>query len=218
VEITKSDIIKLIEERKTDSFETHLWIILKRDFRPAGEIGNREVKVWRMNFWNGFFYPIFQFDLNQEGHLVNISDRINPAGRLFLILFCVLICIPWFHWIFDDFDLLEHWPQILVGFIFLGTCILIGFKIYKMEMKMQLKEIYELLDIEVEHSETEKEWNWKKILVRFIMYPLSLFFIFISIFLVIPKGGFIMAIATLTLIGLYLYSDVKIMMQKRKRK
>ena len=218
MEITRTDILKLIEERKTDSFETHLWSILKRDFKPAGEIGNREVKVWGMNFWNGFFYPIFQFDLNQEGHLIKISDRINPAGRLFFGLFCILTCIPWFYWVIDDFDLLEHWPQILTGIIFLGALIFIGLKIYKMEKEMQLKEIYELLEMEIEPSTTEKEWGWKKIAVRLIMYPLSLFLIFISIFLLVPKGSYIMAMVTLILVSLYLYSDVKIIRQKRRRK
>ncbi|MCR9265172.1 MAG: hypothetical protein NXH86_13530 [Flavobacteriaceae bacterium] len=171
-----------------------------------------------MNFWNGFFYPIFQFDLNKEGHLVNISDRINPVGRLFLSLFCLLTCIPWFYWIFDDFDVLEHWPQILIGLIFLGTLILIGFKIYKMEMKMQLKEIYELLDMEIEHSETKKEWGWKKIMVRLIMYPLSLFLILVSIFFTLPAKGYFTVLVVLIIVGLYLYSDVKILMQKRRRK
>lgn len=169
-----------------------------------------------MNFWNGFFYPIFQFDFNQDHYLTKISDRINPAGRLFFGLFCILTCIPWFYWVFEDFDLLGHWVQILTGFIFLGVLIIIGFKIYKMEKEIQLKEIYDLLDMEIEHSKTEKEWDWKKIIVRLVMYPLSLFLIFISIFLVIPRGGYIMAIVTLTIVGFYLYSDVKILAQKRK--
>jgi len=43
-----------------------------------------------------------------------------------------------------------------------------------MEKEIQLDQIYELLDIE--HSKTEKEWGWKKVLVRSIMYPLSIFF------------------------------------------
>lgn len=218
MEISRSDIIKLIEERKTDSFETHLWTIVKRDFRPSGEIGNREIKVWCMDFWNGFFYPIFQFDLNNEGHLIKISNRINPAGRLFLSLFCILTCIPWFYWVFDDFDLLNHWPQILVGFIFLGTLLFIGFKIYKMEKEIQLKEIYELLDIEIENSATEKEWGWKKVLLRSITYPLSFFLIAVSIFFVLKQGNYFTAIVTLTIVGFYLYSDLKIIFKKKKNK
>ncbi|MFC4218800.1 hypothetical protein [Flagellimonas marina] len=218
MEISRSDIVKLIEEKKTDSFETHLWTIIKRDSRPSGEIGNREIKVWKMNFWNGLFYPIFHFDLNKDDHLIKISDRINPAGRLFLSLFCILTCIPWFYWVFDDFDLSQNWPKILFGFIFLGTLVIIGFRIYKMEKEIQLEEIYDLLDMEIENSSTEKEWGWKKILLRSITYPLSFFLIAVSIFFVLKQGNYFTAIATLTIVGFYLYSDLKIIFKKKKSK
>ena len=213
MEITKSDIVQLIGKRRTDSFATHFFAIFKGDFRPSGEIGNRKIKIWRQNFWNTLFYPIFQFDLNKEGHLINISDRINPIGRIFFIVFCVVICIPWFYWIFDDFDLLGHWIQILTGILFLGIFILIGLKVYKMEKEIQLDQIYELLDIE--HSKTEKEWGWKKVLVRSIMYPLSIFLIAVSIFIVLPQGDYFVAIGTLTIVGFYLYSDLKIILKKK---
>lgn len=83
---------------------------------------------------------------------------------------------------------------------------------------MQLKEIYELLDMEIEHSETKKEWGWKKIMVRLIMYPLSLFLILVSIFFTLPAKGYFTVLVVLIIVGLYLYSDVKILMQKRRRK
>jgi len=215
--INKSDIIQLIEKRETDSFKTHLYTIIKVDFRPTGEVGSRTIKIWRQNFWNRLYYPIFQFDLNKEGHLINISDRINPIGRIFFILFCVVICIPWFYWIFNDFDLLGHWIQFLTGIIFLGIFILVGFKVYKMEKEIQLDQIYKLLDIEIEPSKTEKEWGWKKVLVRSILYPLSIFLIAVSIFVVLPQGDYSLAIGTLTIVGFYLYSDLKIIRKKNSR-
>lgn len=61
----------------------------------------------------------------------------------------------------SNFYILDHWTQILGRFVFLSAFILISLKIYKMEKQMQLDQIYELLDMETEHSETPKEWEWK---------------------------------------------------------
>lgn len=214
MEITKSDIVKLIEEKQTDSFTTHLLTVLKWNCRPSGEIRNREIRVWRQNDWNKIFYPIFKFDLNRDGHLINISDRINPIGRIIYILFCALFSIPWLHWVFEDFDILNHWIQIFGWVIFLGIFLLIGFKVYRMEKKIQLEQIYEILDIETD-KKTEKEWSWSKILTRLIMYSLSIFLIIVNILFVIPKGQFILTIVSLGLVGVYLYTDLKILMRKK---
>jgi len=217
VEITKSDIIKLVEETKTNSFKTHLLTILKSDFQPAGEFENRKITVWRQNLWNRLYYPIFQFDLDKKGNLVNISDRINPVGKIFFCLFCIVTCIPWFYWIFNDFDLSAHWIQTFTGLIFLGTFILIGLQVYKIELQIQLNQIYELLDMETEPIKVKKEWGWKKVLVRSITYPLSVFLIAVSIFLVLSQRDYFAAIGTLIIVGFYLYSDLKIIIKKENR-
>ncbi|MDE3744140.1 hypothetical protein [Maribacter polysaccharolyticus] len=214
MEITKSDIVKLIEEKQTDSFTTHLLTTLKWDCRPSGEIRNHEIRVWRQNGWNKIFYPIFKFDLNRDGHLINISDRINPVGRIIYFLFCVLFSIPWLHWVFEDFDISNHWIQFFGWVIFLGIFLLIGFKVYRMEKQIQLEQIYEILDIETD-KKIEKEWSWTKILTRLIMYPLSIFLIIVNILFVIPKGQFILTIVSLGLVGIYLYTDLKILMRKK---
>ena len=215
MEITKSDILKLIEVQQMNTFGTHLLTILKWDFRPAGEVRNREIRVWRQNGWNGMFYPIFKFDLNKDGHLINISDRINPVGQIMYFLFCVVFSILWLNWIFDDFDPLFHWIEILGLVIFLGIFLIIGFKVYRMEKKIQLEQIYEILDIEFENKEVEKEWGWKKIMVRSITYPLSIFLIFVCIFTAIPQGKYFLTLSILSIIGVYLYTDLKIILGKK---
>jgi len=216
VEITKSDILKLIEVKRTDTIGIHLLTILKSDFRPAGEVRNREIRIWRQNGWNGMFYPIFQFDLNQSGNLINISDRLNPAGKLIFIIFCLVFSIPWLNWILEDSYILEHWTQILGWFVFLSAFILISLKIYKMEKQMQLDQIYGFLDMEIEPSETPKEWGWKRILVRLITYSLSIFLIIVCILAVIPQGKYFLALSTLTIIGAYLYTDLTIILKNKK--
>lgn len=83
-----------------------------------------------------------------------------------------------------------------------------------MEKKIQLEQIYEILDIETDEK-TKKEWSWSKTLTRLIMYPLSIFLIVINILFIIPKGQFILAIVSLGLVGVYLHADLKILLRKK---
>ncbi|RUA29563.1 MAG: hypothetical protein DSY77_15090 [Bacteroidetes bacterium] len=218
MKVSKSDIIELIEDEKTDSFTNHLNAILKWGFRPTGEIQKREIRVWRQNVWNGVFYPIFKFHLNNDGYLVKITDRINPVGLIVYILLCAVVSIPWLYWIFDDYDPASHWIQIITWVVFFGIFGLISFKIYQMEKKIQLSQIYEILEIEVEGDKLEDEWGMKKILLRIITYALSFLLIAVCFIFVIPSGNYLIALATLLIVGVYLYSDLKILLKKGKKK
>ena len=190
--------------------------ILKQDFRPIGEIRNREVRVWRLNSRNGAFYPIFKFKLNRDGGLIAISDQLNPVGKVIFIFCCFLFSIPWLFWIFDDPDFSSHWMQILGWVVFLGIFILIGFKLYRIERQIQLNQIYELLGMEIAHSVSENEWSWKKILTRLIIYPLSFLLVVICIFFAIPSKRYFLVLIILSIIGAYLYADIKLILKKKK--
>lgn len=216
MEITKSDIIKLIEEKRTDNFSTHLVTIFKRDFRPAGEVRNYEIRVWRQHGWNRTFYPIFKFDFNKEEKLVNISDRLNPAGKVFFAFLCVLFSIPWLYWVFEDFDFLTHWIQVLGWIVFMAILFFIAFKAYQVEKEIQLDQIYEIVDMEVNKT-PEKEWSSAKIITRLVMYPLSIFLVIVNILVIIPRGGYLVAIVFFGLIGAYLYSDLKILARGKRK-
>ena len=87
MEITKKDIEQLIELKREDTFFNHLKTIYSFDFRPTGEIGRNEIKLWRQNSWNRTFYPIFRFELNANNHLINITDKLNPIGKTFILIF-----------------------------------------------------------------------------------------------------------------------------------
>ncbi len=69
-----------------------------------------------------------------------------------------------------------------------------------MEKNIQLKQIYEILDIETD-KKIEKEWSWFKILTRLIMYPLSFILIIVNIMFIIPRGQYILTIISLGLVG-----------------
>ncbi|TKD67232.1 hypothetical protein [Flavobacterium sp. ASW18X] len=85
-----------------------------------------------------------------------------------------------------------------------------------MEKKIQLEKIYEILEIEIENEKLAKQWNWKKILVRLITYPLSLFLLAMCFFAAIPQGKYLLALGILTIVGFYMYSDLKIILEKKK--
>ncbi|NAY93443.1 hypothetical protein GTQ34_16145 [Muricauda sp. JGD-17] len=86
-----------------------------------------------------------------------------------------------------------------------------------MEKKIQLKQIYEILEIEVENEKPEKEWGWKKILVRLITYPLSIFLVAMCFWTAIPQGKYLLAMGVLLIVGVYLYTDLKIIFKKNYR-
>ena len=214
MEITKKDIEKLIELRKENTYLNHLWNVFTRDFRPKGEIGRNEIKVWKQNMWNMTFYPIFTFELNANNHLTNITDKLNPIGKTIIGIFSIGILYFVFTNFSTDFDFLENWLAILIVSVFLLIFITVFRKLYQSEKQNQLDEIFEFLDIEVEEKKPEKEWSLKNILIRLFTYPFCLFLIGLNIFLIIPNGQYILALGTFGFVGFYLFADLKMIFKK----
>jgi hypothetical protein len=215
LEITKNDIIKLIELRKEDTFLNHLSTVFTRDYRSKGEIGKNEIKVWRQNSWNTTFYPIFRFELNTDNHLINITDRLNPIGKTLIGILLTGFLYLIFPKNLPEFNLLENWLPILVVSIFVIVLIFVARKFYSFEKQNQLEQIFEILDIEIEEKQPEKEWSFKNILVRLFTYPFCLFLIGVNIFLLIPEGEYIMAISSFGFVGFYLVTDLKMIFRKK---
>lgn len=214
MEITKKDIEKLIELRKENTYLNHLWNVFSRDFRPKGEIGRNEIKVWNQSIWNVAFYPIFTFELNANNNLTNITDKLNPIGKTIVGLFLIGILYFVFTNLSTDFDFLENWLAILIASVFLLIFITIFRELYQSEKQNQLDEIFEFLDIEVEEKKLEKEWSLKNILIRLFTYPFCLFLIGLNIFLIIPNGQYILALGTFGFVGFYLFADLKMIFKK----
>ncbi len=214
MEITKKDIEKLIELKKEDTFINHLWNVFSRDLRPKGEINRNKIKVWKQNMWNMTFYPIFTFELNANNHLTNITDKLNPIGKTIVGIFSIGILFFIFTNLSNDFDFLENWLTILIVWIFLLIFITVFRKLYQSEKQNQLDKIFEILDIEVGEKKPEKEWSLKNILIRLFTYPFCLFLIGLNIFLIIPKGQYILAFGTFGFVGFYLFADLKMIFKK----
>ncbi|MEN3325182.1 hypothetical protein VP395_15735 [Mariniflexile soesokkakense] len=215
MEVTKKDIEKLIRLRKEDTFLNHLWNVFSRDFRQKGEIGRNEIKVWRQNMWNTTFYPVFTFELNANNHLVNITSKLNPIGKSLIGIFIVGFLYAIFPKNPLEFDLFESWPIIAVIGAFTIIFTLFWRMIYRFERQNQLDEMFEFLDIEVEKQKPEKEWSFKRTLIRLFTYPFCIFLIGLTFFMAIPNGQYALAIGTLGFVGFYLVTDLKMIFRKK---
>ena len=216
MEVTKKDVEKLIKLRKENTFLNHLWNVLSRDFRPKGEIGRNEIKVWRQNIWNATFYPIFTFEFNTNNHLVNITDKLNPIGKTFIGIIAFLLFSAISPKKLSDFDLIENWPIIVFITVFVSIIVLVARMVYRFEKNNQLEQMLELLDVEVEQKKPEKEWSLKNILIRLFTYPFCLFLIGLNIILIIPNGNYILALVSLGFVGFYLFVDIKMILKNKK--
>jgi len=216
MEITKKDVERLIEVRKENTFFNHLANVFFRDFRPKGEVGRNEIKVWRQNMWNMTFYPIFTFEFNANNHLTKITDKLNPVGRTFIALIVIaLICLI-FPKNLSEFDLLDNWQMAIFLSAFSFLLIWIVRKSYQSEKQNQLEQIFEILDIEIDEKTPEREWSLKNILIRLITYPFALLIIFISIWTLFENGNILVTIMTVGVCGSYLYADIRMIIKEKK--
>jgi len=218
LEVTKKDVEKLIELRKENTFLNHLWNIFSRDMTAKGEVSRNEIKVWRQNMWNLTFYPIFTFEFNANNHLINISTKLNSVGKM--IIGFIIIGLIWliFPKNLSDFDIFEKWQMATFLLVFSFLVVWVARKVYRFEKQNQLEQIFEILDIEVEEKEPEREWSLKNVLIRLFTYPFSLFIVFISVWLLFENGirNILQSVIGIGVCGMYLYADIKMIMRAKK--
>ena len=216
MEIYKKEVEKLIELRKNDTFLNHLWNVLTRDIRTIGEISKDEIKIWKQNSWNTTFYPVFKFQFNSKNHLIKISDKLNPIGKTLI----GLLIFGFLYFVFPEnlteFNFIGNWPIIIFLAVFVSLFTFFARMFYRFEKQNQLDEIYELLDMEIEERKIEKEWSTKNTLIRLFTYPFCLFLIGLNVFLIIPNGGYLLAIGIFGFVGFYLIADLKMIFKKNK--
>lgn len=215
MEITKSDIKKLIKVEKTDDFFNHFVTVITRDYRAKGEIKSSEIVVWSQGYWTGITYPVFTFKLDSKNNLIDITDRLNPVGRIFYFGFIGFLIFLFTPQDFTNVTWKDFWPLPITVILFLAIFILFTIRFYRFEKKQQLDEIFEILDIELESEKVEKEWSLKNTLIRLFTYPFCAFLIWLNIFLVIPTGNYGLAIGTAIFVIPYLYIDLKLIMRKK---
>lgn len=157
LEITKKEVEQLIELEEESTLLNHFLNVFSRDFRAKGEIKSNSIKIWRQGFWNMTVYPIFILDFNENKHLINITDKLNPIGKIFnVIIFLPLTFFIFLH-LLNDSGFTKNWILISLLLIFIVSLIFFARKVYNFEKQNQLNKIFELLEIEVDEKKTEKE-------------------------------------------------------------
>lgn len=149
----KSDIEKLIEVKKKDSFLNHFFTVIKHDYKSSGEIGKHEIKFWKFNLWNAIFYPIFIFKLNSKNEVTSIKSKLNSFGKLNYILFFIFLTSFFKNINFAKITFLSIFFITLIYLAFISLFIFLSFKIYNFEKKKQLESIYKSLNKNTQQKE-----------------------------------------------------------------
>lgn len=228
MEFCKSDIQKLIEVNKPNTFWNHFLFSLNKSYKIHGEIQKNKIKIWQRTSFTGISYPIYTFEFDSENRLIKVTDKLNPFARFSQLSFPIFFFFPLLSNAIIDFQI-KKFLICISAFIFLTfTCYLMARKIYLFEKKEQLKDFYKLLNIKNKENnrniilsietegEPEKEWSGSKILTRLFTYPFCLALISLVIFGMIPDGKFIIAVPILAITGTYLYCDLKIIFSQKK--
>jgi|GEM_PF-894432 len=233
MEVTKSDIQKLVKVKNTDSFWNHLVCSFKKDYKIYGEIQKNKIKIWEISSFTGVFYPVYTFEFNSENELVKTKDQLNSFARFLHFLFPILMFFPLLSTAIMDFQIKKFLACISIFLILTFACYLMSRKIYLYNKKDQLTDFYQLLnaksnskqsskqhnsrvlDLETEEK-PENEWSTSKIFTRLFTYPFCLALILVTIFGMIPDGKFVLAIPLMAIVGVYLYSDLKMIFNKNK--
>jgi len=206
LQITRKDIENLILKEEKDTFFNHLRNIFVKDYRPKGELGRGIIKVWKQTGWNGFFYPVFIFEFNANKHLVKISDKLNPVGKMFVYIFLTGIIYFIYTTLREGLDFTENKRAVLIvsGFflIFIG----LTRRIYLIHKKDQLEQIYDFLGMEF-----DKQSRYSVVQVfafRLLIYMLSLLLLAVAVFILIPKKHYLEALVVFLFVGVYVISDI----------
>lgn len=229
MEFTKSDVQRLIQTQKGNTFFNHFIYSVTKDFKTQGCIQKRQIKIWKRTNFTGSFYPVHSFNFDSENKLISVTDELNSFAKYTQLLFPLFLFSPLLSTAFSDFYLKKFLICIIIFLILNFACYLLSLKIYSYEKKDQLKDFYQLLKnknltkkggSKILKRETEeapiKEWSTSKILTRLFTYPFCLALILFAIFGMIPDGEIILAIPMLLIVGVYLYSDLKMIFKQNK--
>lgn len=168
-----------------------------------------DIRIWKQSFWNTFFYPIFIFELDNNNELIKIKDKLNPVCK-----FIIGLITTGFIYYLTGWDFTIAWPIITILCVFAIIVALVARMIYRFEKKNQLEEIHKILGIESTSNKTNKTWSLKRFLMRLFLYPFCAFLIGLNIFLIIPNGQYFLALATFVVVGIFIVSDLKILIKK----
>jgi len=223
----KDKIDKLITLEKENNLMNHILTSFFNKGEVIAEKKNNEYIIWKRNYWVGTFYPIFKIHFNGLGEIKEIKTELSLNGKLWrfifggllLSFFLFALIIP----IIENYEYFEFTDLIIIGIygILASGFIWVLKKIYENETKYLLNDLKVSVGLELEENiekieNSKNEWTLKRTFSRIIFYPFAIFIICFAIYGIyqgtVTRGifGIFIAIA-------YLYTDIKIIVKKRKK-
>ena len=223
----KEKIDKIITLEKENKLWNHIITNLFNRGETIAEKNSKDYIIWTSNYFTGMFYPIFKIDFNKENNISKIETELNLYGKLWSVILAliiltfssILIFIPIIEYI--EFFCLRETIILVVYFVFIYSLYWALKRVYLNEKKYLLNELRVIVGQETQKSiekkeEKKNEWSFKMTAFRIFAYPFSIFVIIFSIFYMLPNGN-LKGLLGPPIVGMYLYSDLKILRNKRKR-
>ena len=212
--ITKKDVIAHIFEHKKSNFKSHFFTFFHRKKHLVGEVKSDEILLWKTNYWISGGFPVFKLEFNENDELIHITSTKNEFAKYSnFILFVPIISLILFSLLKIDFSLASLILPFLLILILLALYFITG-HIYSYEKKQLLIELYETLDIEYK-EERKKEYSFWKLLLRLVMYPLTI--ILIALFTSVIPDSPLLGIGGLIFTVPYIVSDILILIKYNKK-
>lgn len=222
----KEEIDKIITLEKENNLWNHILTNLFNRGETIAEKKSKKYTIWTSNYLIGTFYPIIKIDFNEKNNISIIETELSLNGKFWIIMLSLLILISSSILIFYPIiEYIEYFGLreiiILIAFSLLIYSLYWVFKrIYNNEKEYLVNELKVIVGIETQENidkieERKNEWSFKMTLFRIIAYPFSIFVIVFSVFYMLPNGN-LRGLLGLPIAGMYLYSDLKILRNRRK--
>tara|TARA_A100000171_G_C2132397_1_gene147632 strand:+ start:2475 stop:2951 length:477 start_codon:yes stop_codon:yes gene_type:complete len=143
---SKSDIKKIIKYKRKSNLINHLRSCFTRSGELNGDIQDKRILLWSADWYNPLFFPILQFDFDDNNELIKISSKLNSFGLLFIIIIPSVLLISF---LFDKgfgVEFFKNSVATLVLISFIIILILTFYTFYRFERKSQLNYIAKILD------------------------------------------------------------------------
>ena len=229
----KEKIDAIIDVKKASNFINHLLSNFYFSDQIITDKQHQSYKLWKSDRWSRLMYSVFHITFNQEGSIVKIHEEINPLGKLikyfylgFVLFFYAYLIYDTFLYPPDEFYWGYFIPPLAILVFFYAVYKGVGFgrKMLKNRMIDHLKIVIGLETTESlkQKNDLKSELTRKKTLTRLILYPLCIFLIFVSLYMLLidnaPKSSksYSAGLYALGLSFTYLAVDIIILIKKRK--
>lgn len=224
---SKEKIDRIITLERKNTLWNHLITGVLYNGEVIAQKKEREYVIWTTDYIIGTFYPTLKIHFDSRNEITKIESELSLNGKFWLlILVCLIVALSLkflFVPIFENveyFGFSEIFKLLFFGVFTYGLYWVLR-RIYNNERKWLVNELKVTVGLltqeEIDQSmERKNEWTIRMTLFRIFAYPFSIFIIIFCVFYMLARGD-LKGLFGPPLVGLYLYSDIKILMGKRKK-